>query len=107
MSALTQIPVYEEVCVQTEVRVTGYRDPFDSEALAEEQFSSGVPSFGFDYEVAAANLRYANRQPPGYVVSLPPDTDTYEPSPVPIPGAIFLFGVVAVMYAIFQAVRKA
>lgn len=107
MSTLTQVPVYEEVCVQTELRVTGYRDPLETEVIVEEQFSSGVPSFGFDYDNAIANLHDVNYTPPGYVTSPPSGAPPYEPSPVPIPGAIFLFGLVAAMYAVVKVVRKA
>lgn len=91
MSATTQIPVYEEVCVKTEQKLVGYRDPTDAESLIEEAFSSGVPSYGFSYEQALANLYDPSYHPPGIVIVPPHGTPYTPPAEVAIPGAIWLF----------------
>lgn len=108
MSATTQIPVYEDVCVKTEQKIIGYRDLTDSEIEAEEMFSSGVPTeFGVGLSLDD-RFTAVTWQPPGVVIANPPPGGGYTPpTEVPIPAAIFLFGVAAAMYAITRTVWRA
>lgn len=104
MGGVTQIPVYEQVCVKTEERLVGYRDPTDAELTFDEQFSSGVPSTftiedALDYSITGVAV-------PGVYVPPRPHYPVDDPIPTPIPGAILLFGTVIGMYIIAKFARR-
>lgn len=104
MSALTQVPIIEHVCVATEARVVGYRDPTTGEIADEEAFSSGVPSVIGPTLDLALYTAPPGWQPPGFISGggVPP-----LPAPIPIPGAGFLLlGAIALAYFARKVIRR-
>ena len=105
MGGVTQVPIYEDVCIKTEQRLVGYRDLTSGELALEEKFSSGVPStFGVEY---ALDYYIPALVVPGAYVPPRPHYPLDPPMPTPIPGALLLFGTVFAMYAIFKWTRRA
>lgn len=108
MSAITQEPIFEDVCTATERRIIGWRDADGVEQLIEEGFSSGVPAvIGGTLDTAALSF------PPGYVPGyttpgfIPGGGPLPDPATVPIPGAAFLLvGALILVYVVQQVKRS-
>lgn len=106
MSATTQLPVYGEVCVKTEQQVIGYRDLTNDELSLEEMFSSNVPTtFGDSLDENFTGIIGPNTLP-GVVIGVPNGPEYTPPSPVPIPGSIWLFAAALACYLMVKGWRK-
>ena len=110
MSTETQLPVYETVCVKTEERLVGFRDQTTAEQLAEEAFTSGVPTTYGTVQEVLTGLKPplvvgGTLAPP--VLPLPPG-DVRTALETAAPAAWFLMaGALFAGYAIKRRRRKA
>lgn len=98
------VPIIETVCVQTEERVIGYREPDDREWAEIEAFSSGIPAplTGAESFPVSAMPQFL---PSGVLIPSPRvDSPAGEPPAIDAPSAVGLIATGAI--ALFLLIKN-